>query len=104
MDTDVKIRDQKGSFVISWIRTYRDFDIFMWKILTFVLCVYDNNVKFVHLVLPQCKILIMYKKGIPILLFVSDLIFCINLVFCNNCIVYACVQNYPDMPVKCKSK
>lgn len=54
--------------------------------------------KFVHLILPQCKFVILYKKWIPILLSVFDL------VFCNNLIVYACVQNDTGLLVKWEQK
>lgn len=56
--------------------------------------------EFVYLVLPRCKFVILYKKGISILLFVSDLVFCVNLVFSNNFIVFACVQNDTGLLVK----
>lgn len=59
------------------------------------LCVDDNNV---NLVLPQCKFVIFYKKRIPILLSVFDL------VFCNNFLVFVCVQNDTGMPVKWETK
>lgn len=60
--------------------------------------------KFIHLFLPQCKFVILYKKGIAILLFVSDLVLCVILVFYNNFIVSSCVQNDVGLSLKWESK